>query len=167
MSASVCVYVYILPLSPLVTRFQLTTLGSTELNSSRKNIPVDILLSWSKTSQVMPSDMKTTSLSKKKKAKTSNKFRPWSSQFGLFYHCSSLSYLPNSKYQHHQSPFQWSEISSSSGFGACYISLTATEKLAKDRPCLAFGWAKKPYRPMRKFSRCRLGSQNQDIHDNF
>lgn len=35
----------ILPLSPLVTRFQLTTLGSTALRSSRKKIPFDRLLS--------------------------------------------------------------------------------------------------------------------------
>lgn len=36
----------ILPLSPLETRFQLTTLGSTALRSSRKKIPFDRLLSW-------------------------------------------------------------------------------------------------------------------------
>jgi len=34
-----------MPFSPLVTRFQLTTLGSTALKSSRKNNPFDKLLS--------------------------------------------------------------------------------------------------------------------------
>ena len=35
-----------IPLSPLVARFQLTTLGSTALRRSRKNNPLERLLSW-------------------------------------------------------------------------------------------------------------------------